>query len=565
MAERSFRLEDEGRDGPVSTLDWTLENFKAIEHASIPLERLVALTGPNSSGKSSVIQSLLLVAQSSMDDISLNGPLCRLGDPRDVIRAGTDELRFTLTTQIRETRRRPRKKEWSIELALVASGHDLKVREINIAIDGEQALSASSRRVAAATLASISPERLFSDEEVLRVHEVGGRKAPAHTFLTMAGIIPRSLVYRQRKEHVLAALRRQFPHAAIKDDPDLALQLYEELVPWLRANSDGESEGLGSAIRGLVGHGQSLTKLASVKELDGLFQAMAQSLADEGWQRTPLVPYASGYRIGYTSGPFYMLEPHRRVLEAAAGARDGIRHLRDSIRYLGPLREEPQVVSVPGGRSRTLPVGPKGEYTAELLARSRNAKVVFFDWEKRRKTLTLPAAVSLWTSYLGLGDAVAVHDQGKLGRGLRLSVNGIERDLTMVGVGASQLLPVITLILAAEPGSLVCLEQPELHLHPAVQSRLADFFLWARPDLSLIVETHSEYMINRVRRRAAEGRALPADVCVLFAEQVNSVTSLRRIRLGELGELSEWPSGFFDTADEEARALVRAVHASYEK
>ncbi len=143
MAERSFRLEDEGRDGPVSTLDWTLENFKAIEHASIPLERLVALTGPNSSGKSSVIQSLLLVAQSSMDDISLNGPLCRLGDPRDVIRAGTDELRFTLTTQIRETRRRPRKKEWSIELALVASGHDLKVREINIAIDGEQALSAS--------------------------------------------------------------------------------------------------------------------------------------------------------------------------------------------------------------------------------------------------------------------------------------------------------------------------------------------------------------------------------------------------------------------------------------
>jgi predicted ATPase len=164
---------------------------------------------------------------------------------------------------------------------------------------------------------------------------------------------------------------------------------------------------------------------------------------------------------------------------------------------------------------------------------------------------------------LGVGETVGVEDQGKLGRGLRITVNGIPRDLTTIGVGASQLLPVITIVLAADAGSIVMLEQPELHLHPAVQSRLADFFLFARPDVTLIVETHSEYLVTRMRRRAAEGSISGDKVALMFAEQIDGTTQVRRLHMDSLGDLDVWPVGFFDTQEEESRALVAAISRKF--
>lgn len=106
---------------------------------------------------------------------------------------------------------------------------------------------------------------------------------------------------------------------------------------------------------------------------------------------------------------------------------------------------------------------------------------------------------------LGVGTKVVIEDQRKLGRSLRLQVDGVSRDLTAIGVGARQLLPVVALVLGVPSRSVVLLEQPELHLHPAVQSRLADFLMFAREDIRILVETHSEYLVSRLRRRLAEG------------------------------------------------------------
>jgi hypothetical protein len=101
---------------------------------------------------------------------------------------------------------------------------------------------------------------------------------------------------------------------------------------------------------------------------------------------------------------------------------------------------------------------------------------------------------------------------------------GLERPVTLsaVGVGVSQVLPVIVQCLVAGPGALVVLEQPELHLHPAAQQRLADFFLactdWGQ---NLLVESHSEYLVLRLRRRVAEDRTdrLKDDLVLLFASR----------------------------------------------
>src|SRR5580698_5246676 len=96
---------------------------------------------------------------------------------------------------------------------------------------------------------------------------------------------------------------------------------------------------------------------------------------------------------------------------------------------------------------------------------------------------------------------------GKLGHELKVTTHGVERphDLTNVGVGVSQVLPIVVMCLLAPVDSTMILEQPELHLHPAVQARLADFFLSiAKAGKQCIVETHSEYLINRLRLRSVQ-------------------------------------------------------------
>ena len=108
------------------------------------------------------------------------------------------------------------------------------------------------------------------------------------------------------------------------------------------------------------------------------------------------------------------------------------------------------------------------------------------------------------------------------------------------------------------------LEQPELHLHPALQQQLGDFLLdCAQSGRQLFVETHSEHLVNRVRRRVADpsGADEGMVVSLLFAEQVDGVTELRHSVIDPYGgSESEWPSGFFDISAAEAQAFVSTSH-----
>jgi predicted ATPase len=133
--------------------------------------------------------------------------------------------------------------------------------------------------------------------------------------------------------------------------------------------------------------------------------------------------------------------------------------------------------------------------------------------------------------------------------------------LSSVGVGVSQVLPVILLCLLSEPADLLILEQPELHLHPPLQKRLADFLLvFVRAGRQILVETHSDHLVNRLRYQVAsddtdEIRNL---VKLIFAEQKDGITTYRESEINEYGGLSEdWPDGFLDIGARSAQDLVR--------
>ncbi|MBN0459309.1 AAA family ATPase, partial [Pseudomonas aeruginosa] len=114
-----------------------------------------------------------------------------------------------------------------------------------------------------------------------------------------------------------------------------------------------------------------------------------------------------------------------------------------------------------------------------------------------------------WLSYLGVVEEFHTRDKGKLGYELYVKTSPSEewQDLTHVGVGVSQVLPIILMFLLSRKGDVLIFEQPELHLHPKIQSRLCDLFLvMAQTGTQCIIETHSEYLINRLRLRIAQDK-----------------------------------------------------------
>lgn len=210
-----------------------------------------------------------------------------------------------------------------------------------------------------------------------------------------------------------------------------------------------------------------------------------------------------------------------------------------SLAYVGPLRREPQRFErffPTTGRN----VGQQGESTLSLLySNQRYVQRV----NNYLQSMELPYEIRVRS----------VQSDETLGSLIYMSLvnrKGVQLAPTDVGVGYSQVLPLITQSVTAQ-GSLVCVEQPELHLHPAVQSRLADVFIEsarAGNNVQYIIETHSEHLILRIMRRIREGRLSSADVQVLYVDQdQDGYSSAVDLPLDDHGDFTRaWPRGFFD-------------------
>ena len=238
------------------------------------------------------------------------------------------------------------------------------------------------------------------------------------------------------------------------------------------------------------------------------------------------------------------------------------RFFEESIRYLGPLREAPHVLYDPGPTRTDL--GITGEYSAAVLHAQAKRQERNPNLGSDGEWSDLSTALNYWLRQFGMATEAQAEDRGRIGIGLRVTPPYANRslDLTSVGVGVSQVLPVMLLCLLAPPGSLVILEQPELHLHPKLQQQLADFLLaCARSGRQLLVETHSEHLVNRLRRRIAEDESDETQglVGLLFAEQHDGSTQYRASEVNALGGVdNDWPEGFLDLGAREAQFLVRS-------
>lgn len=236
--------------------------------------------------------------------------------------------------------------------------------------------------------------------------------------------------------------------------------------------------------------------------------------------------------------------------------------LMDRIFYLGPLREYPKREYVWSGSS-PLDVGHRGERVVDALlaAQSREEKRSL---GYRKKKMTFEEMIAYWLKKLGLIHSFGVIEIAKDSNlykvQLKKDANSSPVLITDVGFGLSQFLPVLVLLYYVPENSIVLLEQPEIHLHPAVQSGLADVIINAvnTRKIQVIVESHSEHLLRRLQRRVAEDQIKNTKISLYFSQTKAGRSHITPLQLNLFGEISNWPKDFFGDEFAELAATRKA-------
>jgi predicted ATPase len=248
------------------------------------------------------------------------------------------------------------------------------------------------------------------------------------------------------------------------------------------------------------------------------------------------------------------------------------RYFSHGISYLGPLRQGPKSLYTFGERGEADELGKDARYFAYYLSRYADTLVDSFKSEDivnaRRNLVSLSDALSDWAKQIGIAEKVIITDQAGTGRRVQVLLPGLDIPIEWdkVGVGVSQVLPVLLKVLVSSPHSLILLEQPELHLHPDAQAELAEFLLAAAVrNRKILVETHSDVFITRLRRKIVEGLAegdstTKEAVGFIFAvrDKETGVTEMQNVETTQSGNFVQWPKDFADQVAKEAELLVRA-------
>jgi len=244
----------------------------------------------------------------------------------------------------------------------------------------------------------------------------------------------------------------------------------------------------------------------------------------------------------------------------------------DRIHYLGPLRSPAKryymtnMDSVPG-------MDASGDFLPYVLRDQWDREIPYVSPRTRNKMIKGPLhqALNEWMHYIRTGD---VHeDDQPLNEIGVTSMKDVLLEFTLrsfaneahaladSGFGYSQVLPIVVRGLIAPAGSSIVVEQPELHLNPALQIRLAEFIaslVTARK--RVLLETHSEHIVNAIRIQAAEeaGKTLAGSCVIYFLDTQSGRPQIRRLEIHSDGTVPDWPRSFFGEALSLSARLLKA-------
>jgi hypothetical protein len=299
-------------------------------------------------------------------------------------------------------------------------------------------------------------------------------------------------------------------------------------------------------------------------------------------------------------------------------ATDSTSEFLRSIQHLGPLRPEPQREYIFTAKSierwrrqglgamveflRTAPTGEKrseaalqvsfdeignedSEYALETTIKTKREMTV----KGQEQTEQVKNALDHWLQVLELGSSYRLRrqllfeDEGFIAS-LDIEDNmGRFDNISDVGSGVSQALPIVITSLNASPNALIIIEQPELHLHPRAQASLSDLFIEAqKPDLSgktkkesnrFLIETHSEHLLLRLQKQVARTtvgeipvekslqKLLPNQLAIYFTNRKGGVSTVTEIEVGSFGDLMNTPEGFEEFFSDDMRETAERMRS----
>lgn len=271
---------------------------------------------------------------------------------------------------------------------------------------------------------------------------------------------------------------------------------------------------------------------------------------DEQLPRVKGRGYAPERSIAFSADAIAALDKDGQLVEDLSLA---IRRELERIIYLGPLRRKPER-DYPWNKTKPGDVGSDGRGAVDALLAS-----ALLRGDEQNYVVN---GVSRWLKNMGVADKLEVRQQGRSSRyELIVHRDGVACNLRDVGIGISQVLPVLVVSYFAPKGSTIILEEPEIHLHPLAQSSLAELFVDVsrEREIQFLVETHSEHLFRRMQTLIAKQAVSSTDAAMYFVRRKGKSAELCALEIDEFGRVKNWPDGFFGDALGETREQARLM------
>lgn len=209
-------------------------------------------------------------------------------------------------------------------------------------------------------------------------------------------------------------------------------------------------------------------------------------------------------------------------------------------------------------------LGTQGEYTAHFLSIYREENIPHANLSHPKAiSLNLRDQVEAWLGEVSPGTRLEIKSNSDMDLVSFQYSYGVSnpRRATNVGFGITYTLPIIVAVLTSSPGTLILMENPEAHLHPKGQAKMGELLaLAASCGVQVVIETHSDHVLNGIRLAVHGGKLDPKDVQLHYFERKEkdgqAYTEVVSPHIDRNGRIDQWPDGFFDEWDKSLDALL---------
>lgn len=437
----------------------SLENFKAFEKAEIELKPITILIGPNNSGKSSLIQAIMLIQQTLMSGTNkvIHTDNKRFGEFKEILcqKSKTKKIRFKFDFSDKT----------SIDFTISEKDDIIFVEDFSCSMN----------------------EFKYSLHNLTEEDYMQGNRIINH--------MKTKIEYN-------------------KDILESNKIINYELEPVFYRDA-------------------FFFKITSIENISSFFDVYTSMI-----MKSPKLDLNDfGKSIS-----FYM-----NAVNISSNYYQNVKNIFNNIKYIGPIRKLPDRFYEVG---QYKDVGFTGEHGVQILANNDKLKV---DVENQFKKMEIAESLCVEKD----------KNENNFEFKIKTKITEKEVNLADVGCGTSQILPIIVQSIMLHEESMVIVEQPETHLHPKVQADMADFFIkFADNNRRFLLESHSDYFIERLRYGIMNGAISNEDVAIYYVEQneMEKCSTVNKININSKGQYSNLPENYITNFKlEETRKITKKL------